>query len=124
MSKPTRWALVYLVFAIAVGGIVAACASGGANGGGDDTGDEPMDAAVNVRMDGDIAIADAPKVKLDGGVPMADAFNPPPDAPPGSLFCTANAQCTVAGECCVTLGGPMGFCAPGTIILGQCVPFN
>jgi hypothetical protein len=61
---------------------------------------------------------------VDASVPMPDAFTPPPDAPPGSLFCTSNAQCTTAGECCVTLGGTMGFCAPGTVILGACIPIT
>ena len=41
---------------------------------------------------------------------------------PSGPFCTTNGQCTVGGECCVTLGGPMGFCAPGQVVLGQCVP--
>jgi hypothetical protein len=123
MSKPTRWAFVYLVFALVGGAIIAACATGGASGGGGDDTGQPMDAPMNVRMDSSVLI-DAPKVKLDSGVPMADAFKPPPDAPPGSLFCTNNAQCTVAGQCCVTLGGTMGFCAPGTVLLGQCFPIN
>jgi hypothetical protein len=120
MSKPTRWALVYLVFAIACGSVIAACASGGARG---DDMEEPIDAAVTVKMDGNTSVLiDAPKVKLDGGVAMADAFTPPPDAPPNSIFCSSNAMCTVSGECCVTLGGTMGFCAPGTVVLGQCFP--
>ena len=121
MSKPTRWALVYLGFAIAAGGAVAACATGGANA-GDDTGDK-MDAAVK-PIDASMVTIDAPKPMVDASVPMPDAFTPPPDAPPGSLFCMSNAQCTTAGECCVTLGGTMGVCAPGTVILGQCFPIN
>ena len=123
MSKSRRWALVSVMAAFACGGIVAACASGGTSGGGDDM-QEPMDAPSNVKMDGNnMPPTDAPMVKMDAGV-VADAFKPPPDAPPGSLFCTSNAQCTVAGECCVTLGGGMGFCAPGTVVLGQCIPIN
>jgi hypothetical protein len=123
MSKPTRWALVSVIAALACSSIIAACASGGSGGGGDDM-QEPMDAPMHVKMDGSVTPpTDGPTTKLDAGV-IADAFKPPPDAPPGSLFCMNNAQCTVAGECCVTLGGTMGFCAPGTVVLGQCVPIN
>ncbi len=36
----------------------------------------------------------------------------------GALMCSSNAQCTTAGECCV-----FGLvCAPGTIILNNCIP--
>jgi hypothetical protein len=31
-------------------------------------------------------------------------------------------MCTIPGECCVTLGGPVGFCAPGDVVLGVCFP--
>ena len=115
MSKSTRWALVFAV--------LAACASGGQSG-GDDQG--YLDAATTPPQDASTTPpTDAPAAKLDGGVtpPPADAaVTPPPvDAAP-SLFCTTNSQCTVSGECCVTLGGPQGFCAPGTVVLGQCVP--
>jgi hypothetical protein len=114
MAKPTRWAIVYAVF-------VGACAMGGAKG---DDQDEPMDDAAVTRMDSDTsAVVDAPK-QIDASVPVNDAFVPPPDAPPNSIFCTTNSECTTAGQCCLTLGGPMGFCAPGTVILGACVPIT
>jgi hypothetical protein len=88
MSQPTRWALVYAC-------VVVACATGGRSGGGDDVGDT-KDAAVT-RLDANTMTPDAPKMKLDGGV-VQDAFVPP-DAPPNSIFCSSNSQCTTAGEC-------------------------
>ena len=113
MSKAT---LVCVSFAI----VVAACATGGSdsgNGGG-------TDAAVT-RQDAASVTADARRA--DAAVSTPDAqVSQLPDAGTGSgsggLFCSQSSQCTVAGECCVTLGGPQGFCAPGTVILGQCVP--
>lgn len=123
MVKSIRWVIVAVGSALGSGGALVACATGGANS-GDDTDDTgKMDAAVGARMDGSMVTIDAPSMKLDGGV-MPDAPTPPPDAPPGSLFCTSNAQCTNAGECCLTFGQPMGFCAPGTIVLGSCVPIT
>lgn len=104
---------------------VAACATGGQE---DPAGGAVQDAAAGPHDASNVTPPlDAPKVKMDAGVvtPPQDAplSQLPPDAPPQSgLFCTANNQCTNAGECCVTLGGPQGFCAPGTVVLGQCVP--
>ena len=101
---------VALVVAVVAGG----CASAG-NGS-----DDP------VRVDAAI-VRDAPAT-IDAAVPVdaraaIDAPVAPLDAPPGSLFCTGNSQCTVAGECCLDLGGSMGFCTEGTIFLGECTPF-
>lgn len=117
MSMPTRWSLVYVLF-------VAACASGGSagGGGGDDVGD-PIDAAVTTHYDSSVSMLPDAGVKMDGSVVVQDAVVQQPDAGSG-LFCTSNAQCTNSGECCLTLGGSMGFCAPGTIVLGQCFPIN
>ncbi|HEY5927900.1 MAG TPA: hypothetical protein VIV11_39710 [Kofleriaceae bacterium] len=99
-----------------------ACAKGGASDGdGDsDASTQPQDAPAAPRDANTSMMPDAPKT--DGGI-VQDAFIPP-DAPPNSIFCTMNNQCTVAGECCLTFGGPMGFCAPGTIVLGACVPIT
>jgi hypothetical protein len=99
--------------------LLGACATGG---GGDDPGKDTTDAAV-VGIDASTSMVppDA-SVKHDGGMmPTPDAATPAMDAGSG-LFCTTNSQCTVSGECCVTLGGPNGFCAPGSVVLGQCVP--
>ena len=115
MSQSTRRAFVYAL-------LLCACATGGKSGGGDDDPGQ-IDAAVTTRYDANTSVTvDAPGIKLDGGVPLVDAFVPPqPDAASGP-FCSQNSQCTKAGECCITLSGPMGFCGPGTVILGQCVP--
>lgn len=101
--------------------LFAACASGGA------VDDQKIDAAVvGPRQDAsNVTMPDA-KIRMDAGVtPQQDAqvSQVPQDAPANQgPFCTANNQCTTAGQCCVTLGGPSGFCAPGTVVLGQCVP--
>lgn len=101
--------------------LLAACATGGSNGEG--TGGN-ADAGTQIRQDALLTTTDA-AVRLDGGnvTPTPDAaVSQTPDAGSSGPFCTANNQCTTAGECCVTLGGPQGFCAPGDVILGQCFP--
>jgi hypothetical protein len=99
---------------------LAACATGGNSGGND----EPADAAVTVQRDANnVVTPDAPR--SDAGVqPQDAAVSQLPDASTGGggPFCATNSNCTVAGECCVNLGGPQGFCAPGTVVLGQCFP--
>ena len=103
---------------IVVAIVFSACASGGVNGG------DKMDAAVASHEDAHFIVEDAPKA-IDAR-PL-DAFVPQ-DAPPDAFgvgdggLCTANNQCIVSGECCVTLGGPSGFCAPGSVVAGQCFP--
>jgi hypothetical protein len=104
---------------------VAACATGGQ----EDPGGTVQDAAAGPHDASNVTTpVDAPKVRMDGGVvtpPQQDAqvSQLPPDAAPQTgPFCTANAQCTNAGECCVTLGGPQGFCGPGTVVFGECFP--
>ncbi len=122
MAKPTRWALVCAGFVCACA-FVLACATGGASGGGggDDVPD-PHDASVNTPKDANTSMmADAPTVKMDGSIVTQDAAPPQPDAPPGSLLCSMNSQCTTAGECCFAING-QGFCVPGTVIIGQCFP--
>ena len=124
MSQPTRWALVY---AVVVYGVIAlgfaACAKGGSEGNGesDASMQTQQDAPTTMQQDANTSMM--PDAKVDSGTIVQDAFVPP-DAPPNSIFCTMNNQCTVAGECCLTFGGPMGFCAPGTIVLGACVPIT
>jgi hypothetical protein len=101
--------------------LVAACAHGG--GQGDNGDDQPkIDAPPSTHQDANpVVTPDAATPNPDASVPPADAVTPPTDARSG-LFCMTNSQCTTSGECCVTLGGPSGFCAPGTIVLGNCVP--
>ena len=92
--------------------LVAACATGGSG----TTGDDPAKVDASTKP----GTIDAPMTPIDAPMTPIDAPMTPIDAP--SLFCTANNQCTVPGECCLTVGGPQGFCAPGTIILGECFP--
>ena len=61
------------------------------------------------------------QLSVDASIDATIAADAAVDAPSGP-FCANNNECTTSGECCVTLGGTMGFCAPGDIILGQCFP--
>jgi hypothetical protein len=98
---------------------LAACAAAGApigNTGDDD--DLPGDAMR--EPDARQAASDAPMPIVDAP-PMIDAFvflDAPADAA-SALFCSANSQ---AGECCIRLGGPMGFCGTGIPIGDECLP--
>jgi hypothetical protein len=61
---------------------------------------------------------------MDATMVVPDAFVPQ-DAPAvidSAIFCTANSQCTNAGECCIILGSPPGICGTGVIIGGTCFP--
>ncbi|MBA3462449.1 MAG: hypothetical protein H0T46_20980 [Deltaproteobacteria bacterium] len=102
--------------------LVIGCANAGqsGNGGGDD---EPGKIDASVKQDSSVAPIDTPP-PIDAPLtdaPMIDAPMAMIDAPSGP-FCSTNSQCTVSGQCCVTLGGPQGFCAPGTVLAGQCFP--
>lgn len=106
-------------FGLAV--FVCSCANAGTGGvgGGDDA---PKNDA-SVKRDASVAHADAPvttDASVDAPPVMVDAAI---DAPSGP-FCSQNSQCTVAGQCCLTLGGAQGFCAPGTVVLGGCIPLT
>jgi len=104
--------------ALALALMVTGCANAGTPGvgGGDDA---PID-APNGKHDANVAPNDSSS-HSDAAVDAFVATDAAPDAPSGP-FCANNSQCTNAGECCVTLGGAMGFCAPGTVVLGQCLP--
>ncbi len=97
-----------------------ACATGGSG----DMSNAQQDAAVTPIQDAaNITTADA--ARQDAAVVGQDAqVSQTVDAGTGSSgpFCSTNSQCTVSGECCVTLGGPNGFCAPGTVVFGECFP--
>lgn len=117
MSKAT------IVCVSIIAAVFAACATGG-----NDSGNAGTDAAVTGQDASSVSTPDAPRA--DAGTTADAQVSQLPDAGTGSgsgsgsggLFCTTNSQCTVSGECCVTLGGPSGFCAPGSVVLGQCVP--
>ena len=87
--------------------VLAACASGGApNTQGDDV--QKIDAPTSGPHDAGSG-RDAPINPPHDGPPGIDAFvfhdaPPPPDAA-SALFCTANNQCTNAGECCISING-------------------
>lgn len=105
--------------------LIAACATGGSESGG------TTDAAVTRSDAANVTTPDA-TVQLDASLSPDAQVSQLPDAGTGSgsgsgsggtgPFCTDNSQCTVAGECCLTLTGPAGFCAPGVVFLGECIP--
>jgi hypothetical protein len=104
--------------AVVLAALACGCATGtNANG-------TNVDAAVTPHHDDASHVtADAPGGKMDAGV-VLDApaqMDAPADAA-SALFCTDNSMCTNSGECCITLGGPQGFCGTGVIVLGACVP--
>lgn len=105
---------------LAIALLAFGCATGGKDGG-----DLPVDAPKSL---------DSSQVTIDAPMHIVDAHESTFDAPividapvmidaPSGPFCTANNQCNNSGECCLTLGQPQGFCAPGTIIFGECTPF-
>jgi hypothetical protein len=100
--------------------LAVGCATGGKDGG-----DVPIDAPKLV--DGTPITIDAPGTTVDAHESVIDAPITGIDAPvttidaPSGPFCNGNAECTVAGECCFTLGGP-GVCVPGTPFAGSCIP--
>jgi hypothetical protein len=96
--------------------LVVGCATGGKDGGG-----QPADASV--PRDSSQSVIDAPRL-IDAPILVDAGIDTPAsmiDAPSGP-FCSGNSDCTVSGECCVTLGGGMGFCAAGDIVFGTCFP--
>jgi hypothetical protein len=113
MSNATWTAVVFA-------SLVAACASAGSPS-------QPADAQPVTPHHDDASniTSDAPIVKMDGAVITPDAFVPQDaPAPPidSAIFCTANSQCTNAGECCITLGGSSGICGPGFPVGTDCIP--
>lgn len=101
---------------------VAGCANAGNPGSGGGGDDAPGKVDASVKHDSSVAPIDSPP-PIDSPGPVDAAVDSPMiDSPSGGPFCSSNSQCTTSGECCVTLGGPMGFCAPGQVIAGQCFP--
>lgn len=110
MSKALVWAV-----------LLGACAHGGST--------EPTDAPVNNSHHDDasnnVNVDAPPDAKIDSMV-IPDAFVPQDAATPvdSAFICSSNSQCTNAGECCFYISSPPGFCTPGTIIFGGCVPIQ
>jgi hypothetical protein len=96
---------------------LVACATGTGTGGDDDT----VDAAANT---------DAHKFPDAGPTPDAFEFPdaaPIPDAtlpggPDSGLFCSGEADCPAADDCCFYVLSPPGFCVVGAVQLGVCLP--
>ena len=99
--------------------LAVGCATGGKDGG-----DLPIDApkavdSSQVAIDAPMQIVDAHQSVIDAPIVMIDAAVMI-DAPSGP-FCNGNAECTVAGQCCLSVGGP-GFCVPGAAVGSICFP--
>jgi hypothetical protein len=107
MSKATWMAYVCAA-------IVAGCATG--------TQGFPADSSVSIGAHHDDGhnnvTVDAPTVRMDANI---DAFVQE-DAPSSPGSCSANSDCTVAGQCCVILGASPGICTMGIIINAICIP--
>jgi hypothetical protein len=97
--------------------LACGCATGGKDNDGPVDAPKAIDSS-NVTIDAPRQI-DAPNMVLIDAYVPPDAFVPQ-DAPSGP-FCNGNSECTVAGQCCFSLGGP-GFCVPGTPVAGACLP--
>jgi len=123
MSRPTRWSVVCALFVGACLVLAFACATGGSDNNSDDASTQPMDASVNVKMDSTVSTADAPKDAPPPPPPQDAPPPPPPQDAPSGPFCTANNQCTVAGQCCLIIEGN-GICLPGTIVFDICFPIT
>ena len=94
--------------------LVCSCANAG------NPGDQSKNDA-SVKRDGNTSQPDTPTAidsSIDGQQIMIDAAI---DSGTTGPFCNGNSECTVAGECCFSLGGP-GFCVPGTPVAGSCIP--
>jgi hypothetical protein len=101
------------------------CAKGGAA-----TDDQTVDASTSSPKDAHVSpTVDAPmSTPVDAHVTppadasiMIDAALPPDAASTDGDLCSANAQCTDSGECCLSIGG-IGFCSPGILIGSTCLP--
>jgi hypothetical protein len=103
--------------AIAFGLLVAACATAAAPG----SEEGPLDAAISPHHDAANATnADAGRHDASVGVGHDAAVDAVP--PDSAIFCSDNSQCTNSGECCITLGSPVGVCGAGIVIGSSCVP--
>jgi hypothetical protein len=108
--------------------VVVGCATGTKPGAiGDDGDDDGVSIdAPSSPADASQVAPDAPVTPVDAPISMPDAFVPqdapaqPPDA--ASPFCASNNECTAAGQCCIRLGGPLGFCGDGIPFGDECIP--
>jgi hypothetical protein len=101
--------------------MVGSCANAGQPGPAGSGDDEQPKIDAAVKHDSNTSQPDTPP-PIDGSIDstpiMIDAAI---DSGTTSLFCNGNSECTVAGECCFSLSGP-GFCVPGQVIFGTCLP--
>lgn len=106
-----------LLWSLALALGVVGCANAG-NGAGSDA--APKIDAPSGAKDSSVTLDTPPPI--DAALP-ADASVAADAAPSDSgLFCTVNGDCTNSGECCITLGGGIGFCGPGIAIGSVCIP--
>jgi hypothetical protein len=100
--------------------LVGGCATAGSDDGSIDS--PGPDASGSTSFPDAAPRADARP--LPDASTLADASIPvdaQPSASDGGLICDDSSQCTQAGTCCFSLGGP-GFCVPGEEVVGVCVP--
>ncbi|MEO8703967.1 MAG: hypothetical protein ABI867_28210 [Kofleriaceae bacterium] len=100
---------------------MASCASGGSPN--QDLADDDGSPDASLKIDAPGVVPHDARPPIDAPPPL-DAFvflDAPPDAP-SAFFCTANNQCTNAGECCIRLGQPQGFCGSGIPVGSECLP--
>ena len=111
--------------AIMIALMLAACATGGQTSENTKSDGSVVqnDSTSELPKDASVTPIDAHNVTPDAFVPKdAPPPPPPPDAGSSALFCTADSQCTNSGECCIDFGMPQGFCGPGTVVFGECIP--
>jgi hypothetical protein len=117
MRAMGRWAIV------AIAALMCACASAGMSDDSDKSDDPGPDANRNIDLPDASVAPPRPDAASVPAMPDAAVTVPLPDAGVGTgPFCSSHADCAVSGECCVSLGQPPGFCAPGTEIGSICVP--
>lgn len=123
MSKQSSSSFLALVFAVALAGVVGACAQGAEGTGSDD---DPIDAAridapnnpnIDARPQTDARLVDAPPVPIDAPISLPDGGIDLDGGLPGT--CTTNAECTAPGTCCFVVMCVAGTPLPAPI---NCLP--
>lgn len=112
-----------LLFATLGLSMLMACAQGQAQGPGDNGGPDARVFPDAARFPDANPNAPDARVFPDANItPTPDAGILPTGDAGAGLFCSSDNDCTTAGECCLILGQPPGFCVPGDNSLGICLP--